>query len=123
MPNMRSRRKSYDKLGERYYIVEALKKIYSWKVLHSILGDSMLLSYAMVDKYEKHREQLTALKNLFHKYVSQDEYSEFFHQEKNKEGKYIVNYANYIKGIKRLSNETNKKYNTKQQLYQSIKKN
>lgn len=110
-----------DTLGERCYIVEALKKIYSWKVLHSILGDSMFLSCAMVDKYEKHGEQLTALKNLFHKYVSQDEYSEFFHQEKNKEGKYIVNYANYIKGIKRLSNETNKKYNTKQQLYQSIK--
>lgn len=110
-----------DTLGERYYIVEALKKIYSWKVLHSILGDSIFLSCAMVDKYEKHGEQLTALKNLFHKYVSQDEYSEFFHQEKNKEGKYIVNYANYIKGIKRLSNETNKKYNTKQQLYQSIK--
>lgn len=108
-------------LGERYYIIETLKKIYSWKVLHSILGDNKYLSYAMVDKYEKHSEQLKALKYLFHKYTSQDEYSEFFHQEKNKEGKYIVNYANYIKGIKRLSNETNKKYNTKQQLYQSIK--
>ena len=111
-----------DTLGERYYIVEALKKIYSWKVLHSILGDSMFLSCAMVDKYEKHGEQLTALKNLFHKYVSQDEYSEFFHQEKNKEGKYIVNYANYIKGIKRLNNETNKNSNANQQLYQSIMK-
>lgn len=110
-----------DTLGERYYIIETLKKIYSWKVLHSILGDNKYLSYAMVDKYEKHSEQLKALKYLFHKYTSQDEYSEFFHQEKNKEGKYIVNYANYIKGIKRLSNETNKKYNTKQQLYQSIK--
>ena len=111
-----------DTLGERYYIVEALKKIYSWKVLHSILGDSMFLSCAMVDKYEKHGEQLTALKNLFHKYVSQDEYSEFFHQEKNKEGKYIVNYANYIKGIRRLNNESNKNSNANQQLYQSIKK-
>lgn len=111
-----------DTLGEIYYIVEVLKKIYSWKVLHSILGDSMFLSCAMVDKYEKHGEQLTALKNLFHKYVSQDEYSEFFHQEKNKEGKYIVNYANYIKGIKRLNNETNKNSNANQQLYQSIKK-
>ena len=111
-----------DTLGERYYIVEALKKIYSWKVLHSILGDSMFLSCAMVDKYEKHGEQLTALKNLFHKYVSQDEYSEFFHHEKNKEGKYIVNYANYIKGIKRLNNESNKNSNANQQLYQSIKK-
>ena len=111
-----------DTLGERYYIVEALKKIYSWKVLHSILGDSMFLSCAMVDKYEKHGEQLTALKNLFHKYVSQDGYSEFFHQEKNKEGKYIVNYANYIKGIKRLNNESNKNSNANQQLYQSIKK-
>lgn len=111
-----------DTLGERYYIVEALKKIYSWKVLHSILGDNKYLSYAMVDKYEKHGEQLTALKNLFHKYVSQDEYSEFFHQEKNKEGKYIVNYANYIKGIKRLNNESNKNSNANQQLYQSIKK-
>lgn len=111
-----------DTLGERYYIVETMKKIYSWKVLHSILGDSMFLSCAMVDKYEKHGKQLTALKNLFHKYVSQDEYSEFFHQEKNKEGKYIVNYANYIKGIKRLNNESNKNSNANQQLYQSIKK-
>ena len=79
-----------DTLGERYYIIETLKKIYSWKVLHSILGDNKYLSYAMVDKYEKHSEQLKALKYLFHKYTSQDEYSEFFHQEKNKEGKYIM---------------------------------
>lgn len=131
-----------DTLGERYYVVETLKKIYSWKVLHSILGDNKYLSYAMVDKYEKHSEQLKALKYLFHKYTSQDKYNDFFHKEKcykndkdekdaNEEKnnnekkcdkwKYIVNYANYIKGIKRLSNETNKKYNTKQQLYQSIK--
>ena len=45
-----------DTLGERYYVVETLKKIYSWKVLHSILGDNKYLSYAMVDKYEKHSE-------------------------------------------------------------------
>ena len=111
-----------DTLGEKYYIVETLKKIYSWKVLHSILGDSKYLSYAMVDKYKKHGEQLTALKDLFHKYTSQNEYNDFFHHEKDEDGKYIVNYVNYIKGIKRLSNETNKKYNTKQQLYQSIMK-
>lgn len=110
-----------DTLGEKYYIVETLKKIYSWKVLHSILGDSKYLSYAMVDKYKKHGEQLTALKDLFHKYTSQNEYNDFFHHEKDEDGKYIVNYVNYIKGIKRLSNETNKKYNTKQQLYESIK--
>ena len=132
-----------DTLGERYYVVETLKKIYSWKVLHSILGDNKYLSYAMVDKYEKHSEQLKALKYLFHKYTSQDKYNDFFHKRKNvirmiktkkmltkkriimkkkcDKWKYIVNYANYIKGIKRLSNETNKKYNTKQQLYQSIK--
>lgn len=47
-------------------------------MLHSILGDNKYLSYAMVDKYEKHSEQLKALKYLFHKYTSQDEYSEFF---------------------------------------------
>ena len=68
---------------------------------------------------------------MFHKYTSQDKYNDFFHKEKcykndkdekdaNEEKnnnekkcdkwKYIVNYANYIKGIKRLSNETNKKY-------------
>ena len=110
-----------DTLGEKYYIVETLKKIYSWKVLHSILGDSKYLSYAMVDKYKKHSEQLKTLKALFYKYTSQDEYNAFFHYEKDEDGKYIVNYANYIKGIKRLSNETNKKFNAKQQLYESIK--
>lgn len=94
-----------DTLGERYYIIETLKKIYSWKVLHSILGDNKYLSYAMVDKYKKHSEQLKTLKALFYKYTSQDEYNTFFHYEKDEDGKYIVNYANYIKGIKRLSNE------------------
>ena len=108
-------------LGDRYYIIETLKKIYSWNVFHNILGGETYISSAMVDKYKKHSEQLKTLKALFYKYTSQDKYNAFFHYEKDEDGKYIVNYANYIKGIKRLSNETNKKFNAKQQLYESIK--
>ena len=65
----------------------------------------------MVAKYNIHKQQLSELKQLFHKYASQDEYSDFFHKEKDKSGNYIVNYANYIKGIKRLTNKDNKNYN------------
>lgn len=109
-------------LGEKYSIIEALKKIYSWKVLHGILGDNTYISSAMVAKYNIHKQQLSELKQLFHKYASQDEYSDFFHKEKDKSGNYIVNYANYIKGIKRLTNKDNKNYSAKQQLYISIRK-
>ena len=109
-------------LGEKYSIIEALKKIYSWKVLHGILGDNTYISSAMVAKYNIHKQQLSELKQLFHKYASLDEYSDFFHKEKDKSGNDIVNYANYIKGIKRLTNKDNKNYSAKQQLYISIRK-
>ena len=56
--------------------------------------------------------------------VAQDEYKEVIYNiEKIVDSviKFVDDYVEHIKGIKRLSNETNKKYNTKQQLYQSIK--
>ena len=49
------------------------------------------------------------LKRLFRKYLSRDDYLEFFRKEKGKEKdgnkeKYIINYVNYIKRNKRCAN-------------------
>lgn len=63
------------------------------------------------------------LKRLFRKYLSRDDYLEFFRKEKGKEKdenkeKYIINYVNYIKEISdvQIQNGT-----ARENLYKEIK--
>ena len=131
-----------DELGEKFSVIENLKRLYSWYVIKQIMQGSdkkrvNYLSEAMVAKHEKHHAELKELKELFRDYKTQKEYSEFFHKElkaeqkdgkmspaflksfgKIKKGEYVPNYANYIKGMKRCGDTQSK---ARENLYKCIK--
>ena len=118
-----------EKINDKIEIINILQNVYSWIVMEDILSGYKYISDAMVDKYERHNKQLNMLKRLFRKYLSRDDYLEFFRKEKGKEKdeekdkdknkeKYIINYVNYIKRNKRCANT---KGTARENLYNEIK--
>lgn len=65
---------------ENFELVEIMKSIYDVGTLTSILGKSNYLSYARVDEYDKHSEDLRKLKDAVLKYVP-EEYDDLFRKE------------------------------------------
>lgn len=102
-----------DLLGEKFSVIEALKGIYSWMAMEEVLRGKSYLSEAMVEKYEKHHEELVVLKQLFKKYLPEADYRDFFSKEKMNGKNYAPTYANYIHGTGRCSKDA---------LYKEIKK-
>lgn len=74
-----------EKINDKIEIINILQNVYSWIVMEDILSGYKYISNAMVDKYERHNKQLNMLKRLFRKYLSRDDYLEFFRKEKGKE--------------------------------------
>ncbi len=56
--------------GESFYLIELLKSVYDWALLADVLNDEKYLSYAKVDIYDKHRADLTILKEYVKKICS-----------------------------------------------------
>lgn len=106
-------------LDDKYCVIEGLNKIYGWFVLQKIIGGKKYISEAMVAKYNKHSAELLQLKGLFKKYASKEEYRNFFHKEVKEGDKYVANYANYIKGMKRCGKNLQE---AKVNLYEEIQK-
>ncbi len=104
-------------LQERCGVVDVLKTMYDWSVLADILaggeweGESYL-SVAKVKSYEKHKEDLRLLKDIFRE-MGGDIYRDFF----QKPGK--NNYCAYIKS----TSNAGKKKNVKHCEYEDLKKN
>ena len=68
-----------EQLGETYYqIVLSMKAIYDKGILARLLKDSTYLSEARIREYEKHKNDLKALKQVIRKYCSSDEYDRMF---------------------------------------------
>lgn len=62
-------------LPESYVeIILEAKKIYDFKTLAYLLHGKSLLCDAMVNVYEEHKEQLAALKRLYKKYATKEQY-------------------------------------------------
>lgn len=82
-------------LGDYIEIISDLQKIYSWMELQNILGsetnENVTLSTAMVNRYDKHKDDLRLLKKII-KEFDKTLYFEVFLSTENK----IHNYANYI---------------------------
>ncbi len=99
-------------LQEKSVILETAKKIYSWYILQNILKGENTVAGAMVEKYNKHKEDLVKLKRIIKDNCSSREYTRFFRDEYDKDKKYLKNYTNYIAGEKRCNRE---------EIYTSIK--
>ncbi|MBQ3544292.1 MAG: type II CRISPR RNA-guided endonuclease Cas9 [Lachnospiraceae bacterium] len=94
-------------LEEKASILESIKKIFSWYTLQDILQGEQRLCDAMVNKYNKHSEDLKLLKKVFRE-CSRDGYEKVLKKygaEKN--------YVRYILGEKKC---------TQKELYDTIKK-
>lgn len=79
-------------LNERYCIVESAKAVYDWAILADILGEYKSISEAKVASYEKHKNDLTYLKDLVKDNLPKEEYKKLFSEGKDK----TTNYCAYI---------------------------
>lgn len=61
-----------ENLRENVEVYEAMKNIYSWFILQSIInvkgGEPANISYSFIKKYEKHKKDLKTLKEIYKKY-------------------------------------------------------
>lgn len=125
-------------LGEKVEIFYLLKNVYSWVVLEELLGDiksnnlkDKTISNAMIEKHNKHEDQLRNLKKLI-KDVCKDEYNTIFRRDGTKAsyGSYIKNTKDYPledfnKNIKKILDEypDAKKHEYYQKILESINEN
>ncbi|MDO5708054.1 MAG: type II CRISPR RNA-guided endonuclease Cas9 [Andreesenia angusta] len=70
-------------LNEDIDLVDILKSIYDWSILHDILDDCETLSESMVRSYERHRKELKDIKYLFRKYLKISDYNKVFRNREN----------------------------------------
>lgn len=99
-------------LQDRFELIEKLHSLYSQYVLNDILNGKIYISEAMLEKYNKHQNDLKLLKALVRKY-NNDQYNYLFRHKKEKQGNSIKNYVSYIQGDKKCNQED---------LYKTIKK-
>lgn len=93
-------------LQENADVYDTLHKIYDWFVLQDILQGNSSISEAFINKYEKYKKDLKALKNIYTTYLK-SEYNNMFRKEEN------GSYALYDKNISKCSID---------ELYKRIKK-
>lgn len=77
-------------LQDKDSIFYSLKEVYMAVIYDEILRGKKTISEAMIDRYEKHARDLKALKTVFARNMTKDEYKDFFTKTKD------VNYVRYI---------------------------
>ena len=72
-------------------VIQKIKTVYDWSVLVEIMAGEDYLSFAKVNAYNKHKENLCILKEVIRKYCDSEMYHKFFNgfDEKNVYGNYI----------------------------------
>lgn len=88
-----------EKLQEDVEIYDSLNTIYSWYVLQDILRGKQYLSEGMVEKYQKYKQDLNTLKQIYKTYFK-SEYKSMFRQDKPN---------NYVQFNGKNQGKTNKK--------------
>ena len=90
-------------------VIQKIKTVYDWSVLVEIMAGEDYLSFAKVNAYNKHKENLCILKEVIRKYCDSEMYHKFFNgfDEKNGYGNYIGSiYKNgHIYAMKKCSTE------------------
>lgn len=64
---------------ENYELVATLESVYQWTVFSQFIRKDSCLSDIMIERYDNYRQDLSDLKALFHKFLSEDDYKSFFH--------------------------------------------
>ena len=81
----------FDMIGEAAEAIHTAKKIYNWIVVRDLLQDNNYLSEAMVERYNRHHEDLVLLKKFIRNHFGKKEYNGMFRNKKIKN-----NYVAYV---------------------------
>lgn len=102
---------------EQYQVIELMKEIYDIGSLAGIMKGYSYLSEARVGEYEKHKKDLSMLKEVVKKYKTGEDYNELFREEK--EGSYSAYVNSYNSGKRQRRDVKGRK---REDLYKTIKK-
>ncbi len=89
-------------LGEQYFeLIEAAKKVHDIGYLANIMRGKKYLTYARVESYENHKEDLKRLKKVIKKYNSEEYESMFRVMGKNNYSAYVGSVYSHDKRVRR----------------------
>ncbi len=119
-------------IPEKCFIIDSIKAIYDWNTLVDVLDGEEYFAFAKVKKYEEHKSNLRALKDLMKKYCATDVYKRFF-DGKEAEGKSVKNsgknkkaqfpsYAGYIGSSNTNGSSIDIPKCTEEELYKELEK-
>ncbi len=77
-------------LNERFELLEKLKAVYDWAMLADILSGEKYISFAKVNVYNRHQEDLKTLKKYVKSYMSKADYNRFFKLSAGKTANYVA---------------------------------
>ncbi len=81
-------------LSADYVLIENARLLYDYSCLKKLLGDRKYISDAMVEKYQKHKSDLAALKKVIRQNFGQDVYRDMFGSSQK------ANYTAYVNKVK-----------------------
>lgn len=84
-------------IRENIELIDKAKAVYDWALLADILQGEQFISEAQILKYEKHKQDLRIIRDIFRTQLTKDDYKKVFYKdpEKNKH-----NYVSYIGAAK-----------------------
>ncbi len=108
-----------DVLQERIDIIDIIKTVYDWAILADILqggehNGKSFLSFAKVNQYEKHANDLKLLKEVLNE--DEEVYRQFFKKQNS------ANYCAYIGSYKKAGKKVSVKRCTQEEFYKAVKK-
>lgn len=76
---------------DEFALISEAKAVYDWAILSQILGEHKYVSEAMCAKFDRHKQDLSALKTYVLETFGRDKYKEVFYKKDK-----LANYAAYI---------------------------
>lgn len=86
-----------DEIPEYAYLLDAIKMLYDWNILSSILENEEFLSFAKVKQYQLHKDNLKNLRYIIQKYCDKNVYKKMFNEIENKSKNAYSNFIGTIK--------------------------
>ena len=113
-----------DAIGEdNFDFVETMHRIYDIGSLANILKGQTFLSFARVEEYKKHHDDLMLLKDIYRTYKTREDYDRMFRSEEaGTYSSYVNSYNAEKKNINKKPVRRNMKGRSREDLYKTIKK-
>lgn len=83
--------------AEKFELIERIKAVYDWAILADILNGKKYISFAKVDTYNKHKNDLKLLKNYVKTFVP-EKYNHIFNENNDKLSNYLA-YSGHSKKL------------------------